>query len=95
MQVWSDDLADIAAMNACQCNFQYTNLSPINYRQYYARENHIYYPANNLGSMVAYWYLKNENYNYQHRRCDENTICEHYLNVSSYGAWAYWTFIVS
>ena len=88
MQVWSDDLADIAAVNACQCNFQYTDLPPIPYRQHHARENHIYYPANNLGSMVAYWYLEHEDYNYRNRQCYDDSICEHYLNVSSYSAQA-------
>ena len=43
----------------------------------------VYYPAANLGSMVKYWYLENENYDYHSRQCDGGTICEHYLNVSN------------
>ena len=84
LQAWSDALADVAAVNACQCNFQPANLPPIPYRNHYARENHIYYPANNLGSMVAYWYLEHENYNCYSGQCDGDATCEHYLNVSSY-----------
>ena len=84
LQVWSDDLANIAARNACQCNFQYTDLPPIPYKQPHARENHIYYPAINLGSMVAYWYQEHVDYNFIHGQCYQDSICEHYLNVSSY-----------
>ena len=83
LQVWSDVLADVARVNACRCNFQYDNLPPIPCRHHNARENHIYYPAANLGSMVEYWYLENENYDYHSRQCDGGTICEHYLNVSN------------
>ena len=83
LQVWSTELADVARVNACQCNFQYADLPPIPFRHHHARENHVYYPAANLGSMVEYWYLENENYNYHSRQCDRRTICEHYLNVSN------------
>ena len=84
LQVWSNELAQLAAVNACACNYQHANLPPIPYRNHFARENHIVYAANDLGIMVAYWYLEYELYDYANRQCNTSDygVCEHYLNVS-------------
>ena len=87
-------MAEIARARACQCDYRPTGAPPtrLGPGRLWARENHGTRTAMVKGvdtfavfDIIEEWYTESSNYNImrgQNRRCDDGSICEHYVQVT-------------
>ena len=86
VQVWSEELAQVAQNYATQCRFDHNTERTTSQATFiYVGENLFLTTGSaNYAGFVQSWYNENQFYNYETNTCQRSKVCGHYTQVNQF-----------